>query len=375
MISPNYELWLTDDRGTRRMSLDRALWFQASRQVNRVGHFQMGLWPGFDEQALHVDHMVQVWRQPPGGRMGLWRTYFVRGWRLSHAGGQDQIQIWGPDSNDLLRRRIVAHYAGAAESDYTNEYADDLMKDLVTNATATGATNPAPTLDTRDWDGFRVAADLSAGPQLDKGCAWKPLLTLAGGGVLGQVAEAAREAGTEVFFDVVPDVVTGSSITFLFRTYTGQPGRDVRERVLFCQEDGTLAEPFVEYDYTEEANYVWAGGEGEEDEREIAQVYELDRMEASRWNRCEAFADARDQKTADGVEDAGNALLEASRPVIRAGGIPLDTPSTRFGQDWDVGDRVRMRYRRRMFDALVAGVVLSMDDGEETVDARLDYAS
>lgn len=373
MAGGTYDIILTDDKGLHLESLNNALWWQAARNLNRIGHLQMGLPATFDDTLLRVDRMVQIWRQPPGGRLALWRVYFIRGWRLEHGGSRELLTLWGPDTNDLLRRRIVAHYAGSSESEYTATEADNLMKDLVSYAVADG-TNPAPSAGSRVWTNFDEAADLTDGPQLDKACAWRPLLTNSGGGVLSALHEESVVAGTEVFFDVVVSSVSPSSIAFEFRTYTGQPGRDMTDRVVFDQEDRNLQDPFIQYDYTEEINYVYGGGQGEEAEREIQQVYDAARYNASRWNRCEGFADARDQKTDNGVREAARALLEASRPRITAGGIPVDTAGTRFGRDWDIGDRVRMRYRRRAFDCLVRSVVLRMNDaGHERVEARLEY--
>ena len=374
MSAPNYELYLTTDTGVRLCDLDDALWFNASRSVNRIGWFTMGLPVTFDHSLLKRDYMVQVWRQPAGGRLGLWRVYFLRGWRMEHVGSRERLTIWGPDCNDLLRRRIVAYYAGESEAHFTSTEADDLMKDLVTDAMTDS--NPATTAGSRAWSDLTVAGDLTGGPQLDKDCAWKRLLTDAGGGVLSALAEAAREAGTEVFFDIVPDSVSASAITFQFRTYTGQPGQDVSSTVVFSQEDKNLLDPYLEYDYGDEETYVYAGGQGEQDEREIQQVYDAERCGASAWNRCEGFADARDQETANGVREAGRARLQKYRGTIRAGGVPVDTTGARFGIHWNHGDRVRMRYRNREFDCIVRGTVLRMDrSGAETIDVRLDYES
>ncbi len=269
----------------------------------------------------------------------------------------------------------MAHYAGEDESEYTSTECDDLMKDIVTNSIADG-TNPAPDAGTRVWSGLSVAGDLTDGPQLDKGCSWKQLLTASGGGVLADLAEAAAVAGTEVFFDVVADVATSGSITFEFRTYTGQPGMDVSDKVTFSQENRNLKDPFIEYDYSDEITYVYAGGQGEEDEREIQQVYDAARYNISAWNRCEGFADARDQETANGVREVGRAKLNAGAPKIRAGGIPVDTEGTRFGLHWNFGYKVAMKYRRREFDCIVRSVVLSVDrSGEESINARLEYES
>jgi hypothetical protein len=149
---------------------------------------------------------------------------------------------------------------------------------------------------------------------------------------------------------------------------------DVTDRVVFSEEGRNLRDPFIEYDYTEEVNYIYAGGKGNRGDRTIYQFYDEDRIKASTWNRCEAFVDARGQ-IKDGLTDAGRSALEEGRPIVRAGGIPVDTPGTAFGYHWDHGYKVRMKYRRQEFDCIVRSTVLNVRDGQESIDARLEYES
>lgn len=371
----SYELWLTDADGKQLQSLDNFLYLQAARIVNRIGAFELRMPPTFDERILEPDRMIQVWRAPIGGRLDLWRVYLLRKWRLSRTQtGEEEIALEGPDVNDLLRRRIVAHYAGSSNAAFTSEYADDMMKTLVTDAITDGS-NPSPSAGTRVWSLLSVAQDRSAGPQINKAVAWKPLLTPSGSGALGEIAAASVEAGTEVFFDIVPDAVSPAAMNFIFRTWTGQPGQDVSDRVVFSAEAETLEQPYVEYDYLLEANYIYAGGTGVEDERAILQVYDDARYGATPLNRCEAFADARNEDTDDAVTDKGREILNAGRPIVRAGGRLMEAEGTRLGINWNLGDRVRARYRSVEWDAIVRAVVLTVDGGLETIDARLDYES
>lgn len=367
----SYELWLTTDKGVRIALLDDTLGFTVARVVNGIGSLGQNLPRTFDTALIKPDRMVQVWRAPSGGRFSLWRVYLIRRWRYSTVGSDEVLKISGPDANELLRRRIVAAYAESTQAGKT-DYADDMMKEVVAEAMADGAA-PTPDAGTRAWDDLSVQADLSAGPTLTKGFAWRRLLLASGGGVLPDIAKAAKIAGTEVFFDIVPKVVSSKSISFEFRTYTGQPGQDVTERVVFDQARGNLLDPFLEYDYLEEVNYVYAGGQGNETARVVEQIYDAERYSASQWARCEGFADARNQSESDGVREAGRALLERGAPRRRFGGIPLDTKGTRFGRDWDFGDKVRARYRGEEFDAIIRAVSISVRGGQETIQARLDY--
>jgi hypothetical protein len=315
--------------------------------------------------------MIQIWRQPTGGRLKLWRVYFLRRWIFETLGSDDIVTIAGPDVNDLLRRRIVAAYSGSAQASKT-DYADDMMKEIVTESIADGVA-PTPTAGTRVWSDLSITSDVSLGPTITKSFPFKQLLNKSGQGVLPALAKAAKEAGTEVFFDIVSDVISSNSISFKFVTAINQPGQDVSDQVVFSQDSGNLRDPSLEYDYTEEANYVYAGGQNEGANRNVQQVYDSDRYSASQWARCEGFADARDQTTNNGVREAGRDELNNGRPRIRFRGSPIDTAGTRFGIDWDYGYKVQAKYVNIQFDSIVRAASLSVVDGEETIETRLDF--
>jgi len=374
-MAGEYEIWLTTDKGVRLAPLNDVVWLQASRTVNRIGYLSMRAPWTLDDSLLKPDHMVQIWRAPAGGRLKLWRPYFIRRWRFETGTQGDQfVYIGGRDPNELLRRRIVAHYAGETNALASTEAADDLMKRIVTDSIADGA-NPAPTAGTRVWGDLSIAGNLTDGPTITKDFSWQPLLTRSGMGLLPALASAAKEAGTEVWFDVAVNTVSPTSITFQFRTYTGQPGQDMTSKARFDEARGNLMGPSLEYDHSEEENYIYAGGQGVESDREVQQVYDADLYNASQYNRCEAFEYATNQSAANGVREAGRARLREGRPAKRFGGDPMDVEATRFGLHWDWGDKVRARYRNEEFDAIIENVVLYLSRGTETISARMEHES
>jgi hypothetical protein len=373
-----YELWLTDDYGSRitdrrgETVLDNVLWLSATRTVNGIGSFTLQLPPSFDTDLIQPDRMVQVWRAPEGGRLGLWRVYFVRRWRYETMGSSEHFTLYGPDVNDVLRRRIVVGFAGSTEA-VKDDYADDMMKEFVTESMS-DVVAPVPTSGTRAWADLAVAGDLSGGPTLSFDVPFKQLLTPSGGGVLGDIAKAADAEGTPVYFDIVPNTVTGDSINFIFRTYTGQPGMDMTARTVFDQERANLENPFLEYDYTNEVNYVYALGRGAEDNIRWQQPADIPRYSISQWNRCEGTTEAQQQDSDNAVREAGRTALADGLPLRRAGGKPLDVEGTRFGVDWDHGWKVRERYRGAEFDAIIWTTTISVNrKGEEMVRARMEY--
>lgn len=367
-----YEIWLTSDSGVRLAQLSTFQRLAASQVVNKPGWFSLRMLRSFDTNLILPDRMVQIWRAPRGGRLGLWRVYFLRKWTFETQGSDEILTLEGPDVLDLLRRRIVAAFAGSPQANKT-AVADDMMKAIVTESIS-DAYAPTPTAGTRVWANLSIQADLSAGPTLTKSFSFDKLLNESGQGALGTLAQASREAGTEVFFDIVPSVVSSNSITFQFQTFTGQPGQDVSDRVVFDQQRGNMRNPRLTYDYTTEENYIYAAGQEQGAARNVQQVYDSARYGASVWNRCEGFADARNQAADNGVREAGRARLEEGRPKVTFTATPVDIEGTRFGRDWNFGDKVTARYRNVEFGTIIRAVTIAVDEnGKEQIQAKLDF--
>lgn len=367
-----YQLWLTNDFGARIATLNRAVEFSCSQVDGGIGQFSMVLPANFDINLVDApDRMVQIWRAPRGSSAkSLWRVYFVRDFGYMTQASKEFLNISGPDVKDLLRRRIVAAFSGSSQAS-KNTQVDDLMKEIVTESIADGIA-PAPTEGTRAWADLSVQGDLSNGPIISKSFAFKQLMTESGGGLLPALAKASRAAGTEVFFDIIVKTVSSSAITFEFQTFTGQPGQDVSASVLFSREKGNLKNAFYSKSRRNEINYVYAAGQGHGSARNVQQVADDTRYLESQWNRCEGFADARNQSNDEGVQAAGNTKLERGRPLTRAGGDPVDTRSTRFGKHWDFGYKVGFKYRNIEFDTIIRATTITVKGNREMIRARLD---
>jgi hypothetical protein len=373
-MAGEYEFYLTNDAGVRIDYIGEILSATMTITDGKIGAATFTLPQTFDTNLIKPDYIIQPWRKPDGGSMSLLRPYFIRKWRFETRGADETIVVTGYDSNELLRRRIVAAYSRSSAATKTLDFADDMMKEFVTQQFADGV---APAVDegTRVLSGFSVQGDASAGPLISVSGAWKKLLSKSGGGIIGAIKKASREKGTEVFFDVKTTNVTESTIAFQFQTKIGQPGQDVSDRVVFSQEDGNLRDPFLEFDYTNEENYIYALGPGQQSNRNVQQVADSARYNVSKWARIEGTAEARGQSDDDDeIQASGESKLEQGRPIRRFGGIPVDTGKTRFGVNWNWGDRVTAKYRGQEFDAIIRTVTVSVDEnGRETIRARLDF--
>ncbi|HUW08539.1 MAG TPA: hypothetical protein VM537_02375 [Anaerolineae bacterium] len=378
----SHEVWFCDQYGSRisdmwgNTGMGRLSSFTATRVTHGIGTFTGNVPASFDPGLLRRDLVIQVMRTPDGGENGLFRSYFLRRWEYSVQGGADTLELHGVCPNDLLRRRVVAAPPGVPESLISRVAGNtigDAMKNIVSAATSAPILPVWYPVDygSRTFSQFSVEGSTGDGPlpvkNEDIDVSYEKLFTPDGGGALGQLAAAAASLGTDIYYDVVPLVMTGSEMTYVFRTRLDQPGIDRTGRgVLFSQERGNLLNPTLTYDYSEEENYVYGVIEKGPYDTKIYQRYTKEALDASSWNRCEGVTDQK------GI--SAGPYLRSKRPRVSFTGTITDSSGVQLGVDWDWGDRIVARYLKLQFNAIVKAVTITVaEDGSETIGSRLEY--
>ena len=361
----DYELWLADDAGNRITLIEswNKIEYTITWTPGRWGIVKVDL-DGADPAWLQPDRLLYVYRRPEGGSLALEQAGFLRRWRWQDNGAGDlTLTMWGAGPNELLSRRIVAFYAGSSEAEKTDQ-ADDMAKavvseNLLADSDYSGLVGSRNMLTAR----FSVDGDLADGPSITKGFAWQYVHK-----VLAKIADASRANGTPLYYRVVP-VAEGE---FEFRTYTTRPGRDRRwpdgnNPLLFGVEVGNVANASYEVDYAAEENYIYAGGQGEGSDREVATASDSDRQSKSAWNRREGFASAGNQQSG-GTTAAANERLAGGRPRARFRGDFLSTPETPYGgiNGWQAGDEVTAIVRDDIHvDCIIEAVHVTVEAGQQ----------
>jgi hypothetical protein len=359
-----FELWLTDNTGETRLALlDTFLEFEYARVQNDVGAWWVELPANFDEDLITVDGRVEFWRGWEAGKLALDFVGFIRRLRFEmDKDGQETITISGPDANDVLDRRIVAYAAGTSQALKTDE-ADDMISSIFRQNMGDTATDTD-----RDMTAFGFTREgfNSAAPSITKAFAWR--------NALKTMQDIAVASATQVYFGLEPL----SASEFEFRTRVGQWGQDRSDNtssafLQFGPEWGNVENASLEYDYTEEVTYVYAGGQGEQSEREIVEMEAATRAARSPINRREAFADARSDAETAGVTAAARSRLADGRPRLRFRADLLDSEQARYQRDWHFGDKVAVTFHGRQFAGPILAVKVGMDqDGQESIRARLE---
>lgn len=377
-----WEIWYCDPQGWRMGLLDMVGDFTVVRSANTVGGFALTL-PYREEygnppypdvaQLIGLDNIIEFWRSPGAGQLKHVFTGFLRKWEYFEREGQLFVKLSGPDTLDLLDRRIIAYYAESSESTKT-DYADDMIKEMVAENMGSGADDYSGSGSARDLSGydFTIAADRSAAPSITKAFAWRNLLL-----ACQDVALASASNDTDLYFDIVPMLQSDQRLGFEFRTYINEMGMDRTltslNPVFFGREYGNLTNVNLTYDYTEEMNYIYAGGQGEEAARNIQTRYDSDRIGKSIWNRREGFADARNADTNAGVQATGDEVLAEAAPRLTFRADLIDTSQARFGIDWNYGDKIECSFLGQQFVGMVKAIQISVNvQGKENIMAAIE---
>lgn len=363
------EVWLDDALGNRLALIDDMIDYELVRTYGKVGAFTVRLPQTFDFSLLHKDYLLEFWHGYDPGALRCIGVGKIRKRTISENDkGVSTILAAGPDFNDTLKTRIVAYAAGSAYTDKT-DYADDLLKAVMRENFGSSATDTARNLSAYN---LRIEADASLGPSITKAFSRKNVFD-----VLNDVCNVSAEQGTPLYYDLVPEFLASGALGFVFQTWINQPGKDrtasSNQPALFGSTWGNLYTPQLQYDDTNEITYIYCGGQGQEDQREIVTASDTARMGDSPWNRREGFADARNEKTTAALTDKARSELYDKRGKLKFSGKLLDTPSSRYGIDWQFGDRVTAEYMGLQFDGLVQSIKYTVDsDGDDAFEVKLE---
>jgi len=368
-MSISYEVWLSDQFGTRIALLDSFERLSWTRVLNDMGQVEIQfVLANFPRDLLWgLDRRLSIYRAPVDGMLSLLRVYFLRFIEQRMQGDTPLIVLRGPDSVDLLARRVIAADADSAGATKSGT-ADDVMKEYINENLGSGAAAA------RDisGDGWSEQADLAAAAAIDKAASRRNLLT-----VCQELAQSSTQLGTRLFFDVENPTET----TFQFRTYTDRRGADRtvstgQNPVILSPEMGNLSNVSWSQDWRDEATFAYGAGQGLEDDRLVIERSDAGRLAASIFNRREVLFDGRIYSAQASLEDATDARLWEMRPRRRFRAEISGSQSFRYGLHWGFGDQLTAQFAGESLDVDVAAVQGIVDsNGREIISGRLDSVS
>jgi hypothetical protein len=420
-MDATYELYLTDDRGRRIALLRDIAFFSYSRRVSGMGTFQVGIpYQSFVEQVFPVfqpDRRVEVWRSPAFGLpMRLEGMFLLRRpniyTRLTD--NMQMIVLYGRDPKELLRRRWIIQPAGYPQT-LKNEPIDDMMKAIVREQCLYGECLDVDAVLDNDRafpeNEFSVQADVSLGPTYAHTFADRNVLD-----TIIELHEASLQLNNDnplfnakIYYDIIPSntilrvtyilAEDGTAILaedgtgileetsasanetllgFQFVTFANLRGQDRTDGgLVFSVENGNLESPNYSLDHFEEVNVAIVKGFGRGDSRQVDTVTVPNRVNASRWNRCEMVVDASTEPEQDRLADYAYPELHKRAPREEIDCVFLNTPGgedaprSLYGVDWDLGDLLPVQYAGKEFDVELDVVYVGVnEEGQESISGR-----
>lgn len=312
---------------------------------------------GIGVLELELPRSVNASLLKEDGRIGVWRAIDGRPPQLDNGAiyliryldyGPQSIRVRAYHATSLLDRRIIAYDAGTSYTSKGPDFADDLIKEFVSQQMLSGIVGA-------DRDGVETyadvssyltkQADLSLGASVSKAATRRRLLD-----VCVDLAHASSTAGTYLTFEIVAPTES----TLELRTYTTQRGIDRRagtaNPVILSELRGNLENAHLVVDYSEAASMIIAGGQGEAENRIIGTAFDAARAGVSPFGRIERFRDASNVSTQAAVDDEADSQVRASRPIIAASGDLIETPGLIRGIDFDLGDMVTVELANQQYD-------------------------
>lgn len=376
-----YYLIVNDANGNRLAIVQDYLSIECARVVNGVGVLSFSVPSNkYALDTFKVDGLVELWRASKGGsaRLEFEQLWFIRErYKLISQG----VRLWrivAYDLNYMLGNpsanagRIVAYSTdfSASVASITDAYtektgaADDMLKQVARENMASAVVDATRNLTSYF---FSVQSNTTLGAVVKVEMARRNLLK-----EFQELCAMSATAGVYLAWDILCAIPpnSGATLSLILNTYTAQRGLDHRvssnQPLLVGPDYGNLEEVELGFINTDEANFIYAGGKGEEAVRPFTTASDVGRINVSPYNRREQFLDASNVDGPVALQDAADSALRAGRPLITLSGRFVDTDQARYAVHWNFGDYITAQVDGYSFDCRLDAVALSFarDTGE-----------
>lgn len=332
------------------------------KQVNNFHTLQLTL-DADDPNVRHfdaLDTIVEVWRRITPGSDWYKDVVCLKITPQNnlYENGLETKTVYARGLNDLLHRRHIEYFANTA---YTLKQGvgETIMKEFVTeNCTSAGNISSRRSFGyySPEIVGLTIPGTAGLGGTWRGAKAWQNLLD-----TLMDISLT-----TSVDFEIMRIGETGR--VFEFRTFYPQRGTDRTNLITFSPELSNMREATVTESRTEEANAVAVVGQGQNDQRRTLQVIDAVAMAESPWNIKEIVTDARSQDdNLTSLQQQGRAKLAELSAEYTFEFAAVETASRRYGDDWDVGDIIRAKYRDIDVTKKIVSASIGVAEGKETI--------
>lgn len=347
-----YEVRLYDLDGNFQLIPQNITRIEYHQRLNAAWNHQITIELSKDDPQVDVlreledDWYVRIFRLDPYTQV---RTQVYSGLHITLVDqarntGDLIFNLYGSGYAHLLTRRIVEPPAGYENSDKTG-YAESVLKSYISDCLV------SPVDGDRIFDGVTIEVDTAEGEYIEYSTRYINLMT-----VCTNVADAGKIDFGLIEGDELGEVLVRARSVWGKDRREGNP--EGNQPTVFSFLYGNMDIPILSTNASEEKNYIYVGGPGQGTEREVVNISS---PTTKRWGRKEAFIEARQQSTTDGLYAVGNAYLEDKKISENLSFDIIQTIGSRWLIDWELGDLITARYFDKVFDKKIVevGVVVS----------------
>jgi hypothetical protein len=343
---------------------------------NEPGVLILDLPGNYPLENLMIDGQFEIWRRYGGYPKHLEGD---TGWFIRRAkpamdqNGIEVIRVVAFSAAELLKRRSIPYVAGSSYTTKVGIPWDNMMREVVYENFGPGASyagasygdDPARNLE--PWLTIEANQGYGASFPTDHTFSWAIVMN-----ALQGIVDEVRSNGVYCAMDVVRI----SPAHYEFRVFLGARGMDhsqgTSNPVVLSRERKNLLAPSWDDNWEDEFNFVYAAGQGQEDDRIVRTAQDDSRINISPFNRREFVKQCSNVWIPESVQSEADAGLQAGRPKRLFTGTISQTPGCIYGVHWGWGDIVTAEYKGRSFDCHVEAVTVTIDNiGNEIVTGTL----
>lgn len=339
-----------------------------SRILNDVGKCVLEIpYTAANEALFTLDTFIEVYRTDPTNTTVMQKegTYFARLFdRMENEANEERFIIGGVSLEHLLWRRLIDYRddpLGAGSYSTKAGPGDDVILEYIDEQC--GATASA----TRQFPNFTVAASGSVGQSVGARKTFKDNLL--------KVCQELAEQGAVDFYLTRTDA---NNIT----ASCGIVGSDKSKGTNYPDSPfvylsplrGNLGQPRLTYDRRKEGNYLYAQGEGGDENRTLSEFIATGTTD-SPYNRIEFYLSKSSAEKDDPgqLQTAAIAKLEEKRAKIEFQFEPTATdPGNIYREDWDLGDILTVGWGMIERDVRVQEIDITVSSEGEVLNITLE---
>lgn len=359
-MNSSYQVIMRDTVGRYVTDL-RYLSLELSRKANNIGGLVLSLDTNiYPPDMFQRDMRIFVKRSVNDGPPYLEgkTVFFVRG--KAYSGGINKplsLKIVCHDANSLLHRRIVAYYPEETETEK-----EDNASNIILQVCRENFGSDADLI--RRFD-VEIPSDNNLGPVLFLNIAWRDV-----GPLIQEIANSSQEQGTYLACDIqctdedpMNLILRVQPVLGVDRRWPSGPGGAVR----IGPDFGSLDNWTIEDDWTKEQNHLYAGGEGDDDDRLIIEVEDTPVVNQSPFGRIEGWTENREADVTEVLESWANAELHKRVTRTKLTGDLVENDQIIWGVTLGFGDQTTAQVEQRAFDCVINGYTLrnSPADGDD----------